>query len=181
MSWLFEDPTLLIAAGVLLEVLLAVALVKSGRAMLMLVMAGVLALMLGGVFIERMVVTEREQIEATLEGVSQALEANDVEGVLAWIDADALALRSEVRLTVPPAHISEVRLFDLQINVNHYVTPPTAQADFTGRIRGTYRGQGRASGDGMVLRRLTVDFRPQGDRWVITGYQDRGMLNRQER
>ena len=176
MSWLFEDPTLVIASGALIEALLVVALVKSGRAPLIFAMIGVLILALGGVFIEQVVVTEREQVEAALEGVSQALEANDVQGVLAWIDRDAVSLRAEVRDKVPQAHISEVRLFDLRINVNHYVTPPTAQADFTGRIRGTYRGEGRASGDGMVLRRLTVDFRQQGDRWVITGYQDRGML-----
>lgn len=180
MSWLFEDPTLLIASGALIEALLAVALVKSGRAVLLLVMVGVLALILGGVLVERLVVTEREQIEATLDGVSHELEANDVEGVLSWIDPQAQALRAEVRDKVPQARITEVRLFDLRINVNHYVTPPTAAAEFTGRIRGAYRGQAPASGEGMVLRRLTVDFRRQGDRWLITGYQDRGTLTRHE-
>ncbi|HJT30546.1 MAG TPA: hypothetical protein VJ783_00660 [Pirellulales bacterium] len=175
MSWLFEDPTMLIASGVLIEALLAVALVKSGRAALLLVMAGVLVLVLGGVFVERMVVTEREEIEATLDGVSQELEANNIEGVLSWIDPASGGMREDVRARVSQARISEVRVFDLNVSINHYVTPPTAQAYFTGRIRGRYRGEG-SSGEGMLLRRLTVDFRQAGDRWLITGYQDRRMI-----
>lgn len=179
MSWLFEDPTMLIASGVLIEALLAVALVKSGRAALLLAMAGVLVLVLGGVFVERMVVTEREQIEATLDGVSHELEANNIEGVLSWIDPASEGMREDVRARLSQARISEVRVFDLNVNINHYVTPPTAQADFTGRIRGRYRGEG-GGGDGMLLRRLTVDFRQAGDRWLITGYQDRGMITGHE-
>ena len=180
MSWLFEDPTMLIASGVLIEALLAVALVKSGRLVLLLAMAGVLALVLAGVFVERLVVTEREQIEATLDGVSRELEANNLEGVLSWIDPAADGMRQDVRARVSQARIREVRVFDLNIDINHYVTPPTAQAHFTGRIRGTYRGEAPASGEGMLLRRLTVDFRQAGDRWLITDYQDRGPITGHE-
>lgn len=176
MSWLFEDPTTLIAAGVLIEALLAVALVKSGRILLIAAMVGVLALVGLGVLVERLVVTEREQIEATLDGVTTALEANDVEGVLRFIDPAAAGMRSSVRSAVSEARITDARIYDLVAHVDHRTNPPTARADLTGRVKGRYRGEAPAGGEGLFLRRFTVDFRQEGDRWLMTDYQDRGPI-----
>lgn len=174
MSWLFEDPTTLIVAGVLIEALLAVALVKSGRGALIPAMVGVLAVVGLGVLVERLVVTEREQVEATLDGVAAALEHNDVEGVLRFIDAAAGDIRSYVKSILPQLRITDARIYDLIININHYSSPPSAQAEFTGRVKGNYRHEGPA--EGLYLRQFTVDFRQEGDRWLITAYHDRGPL-----
>ena len=176
MSWLFEDPTTLIVAGLLIEGLLVVALVKSGRGLLILAMVGVLILMGLGLLVERLVVTEREQIEATLDGVTTALEANDVEGVLRYIDPAASGMRSSVRAALAGAHITDARIYDLEVEMDHLSNPPTAQAEFTGRVKGNYRGEAPAGGEGILLRKFTVDFRREGDRWLITAYQDRGAI-----
>jgi hypothetical protein len=32
----------------------------------------------------------------------------------------------------------------------------------------------------MLLRKFTVDFRRQGDRWLMTNYEDRGAIGRRE-
>lgn len=177
MNWLFEDPTTLIVAGVLMEALLAVAVVKSGRGTLILPMIGVLVLVGLGVLVERLVVTEREQVETTLDGVCQALMANDVEGVLSYIDPQAGDIRSNVRSMLPQAHITDARLFDLIIDVNRHGHPPSAQAHFTGRVKGRFPRGGAGGGEGLLaLRRFTVDFRQEGDRWLISAYQDHGPI-----
>ena len=175
MSWLFEDPTTLLVAGLLIEALLVVALVKTGRAILVLAMVGVLAIMGLGLLVERLVVTDREQIEATLDGVASALEANDVEGVLRYIDPAASGMRANVRAALAGVHVTDARVYDLEVDVNHHAKPPTAQADFTGRVKGNYRGES-ADGEGMVLRKFTVDFRQQDGRWLMTAYEDRGAI-----
>jgi hypothetical protein len=174
-SWLFEDPTTLIVAGLLIEVLLGIALVKSGRGILVLPMIGVLALVGLGVLVERLVVTDRERIETALEGVCRSLTANDVEGVVNHIDPDAASLRSYVRSILPRAHITDARVYDLVIHVNRHASPPIAQANFTGRVKGHFQGDG-GGGEGPGLRRLTVDFRQEGENWLITGYEDHGTL-----
>ncbi|HEV3340328.1 MAG TPA: hypothetical protein VG125_08220 [Pirellulales bacterium] len=171
MSWLFEDPTTLIVAGALIEVLLAVALVKSGRAVLALPMIGVLALVGLGVLVERLVVTDGERVETALNGVCRALMANDVEDVLSYIDPEAGGIRSHVRSALPSAHITDARLYDLMIHVNDNTNPPSAQADFTGRVKGRFQGS-----EGLVLHKFTVDLRQEGERWLITGYEDHGSL-----
>jgi hypothetical protein len=172
-SWFFEDPSTFILAGLLIEALLVVALVKTGRGVLILAMVGVLALVGLGLLVEHLVVTDHEQIEATLDGVTSALEANDVEGVLSFIDPAAGAMRANVRMALAGAHITDARVYDLVVEVNRQANPPTAQADFTGRVKGNYRGES-ADGEGMLLRKFTVDFRLHGDRWLMTAYEDRG-------
>lgn len=175
MSWLFEDPTTLIVAGLLVEALLVVALMNSGQRAIAWAMAGVLVLMGLGVLIEHMVVTDREQIADTLAGVTTALEANDVEGVLRYIDPQAAAMRTSVRTALSNVRITDARVYDLEVEVNHKAQPPVAQAEFTGRVRGRYRGEA-ASGEGMLLRKFTVDFRRGGEGWLMTAYQDRGAI-----
>ncbi|HWB10576.1 MAG TPA: hypothetical protein VG826_15205 [Pirellulales bacterium] len=175
MSWLFEDPTTLIAAGLLIEVLLGVGLVKSGRGVLVLPMIGVLALVGLGVLVERLVVTDREQVETALDGVCRALMANDVEGVVSYIDPEAAVIRSHVRSLLPRAHVTDARLYDLDIRVNPRTSPPSAQANFTGRVKGNFQGEGGGS-EGLVLRKFTVDLRQEGEKWLITGYEDHGTL-----
>jgi hypothetical protein len=178
-SWLFEDPTTLIIAGLLIEVLLGIGLFKSGRGVLALPMIGVLVLVGLGVLVERLVVTDREQIETTFDGLCRALMANDVEGVLSYIDPEAGGIRSHVRSILPRAHITDARLYDLVIHVNHHTSPPSAQADFTGRVRGRFQGEG-GGGEGLVLRRFTVNLQQQGENWLITDYEDHGPLGRRD-
>jgi hypothetical protein len=177
LSWLFEDPTTLIVAGVLIEVLLAVVLYNTGRGAVVGAMVAVLVVVGLGVLIERIVVTDREQVADTLAGVASAAQANDVEEVLSFIDPASTGMRASVRMALGSARISEVRIYDLVVEVNEESNPPKAQAEFTGRVKGHYRGEA-GSGEGMLLRKFTVNFRRQGDRWLMTDYEDRGPLGR---
>lgn len=179
MSWLFEDPTTVIVAGVFLEVLLAVALFNTGRGAIAWAMAGVFVLVGVAMLVERVVVTEREQIADALAGVASALEANDVERVLSFIDPAASGMRGSVRTALANARIHEARVYDLVVELDGRSNPPTAQAEFTGRVKGSYRGE-TGGGEGMVLRKFTVDFRRQGDRWLMTNYEDRGTIGRRD-
>lgn len=176
MSWLFEDPTTLIVAGLLIEVLLGVALFKSGRAALVLVMLGVLVLVGSGVVIERLVVTDREEVEETFDGICRALMANDAKAVLSYIDPMAADIRSHIQSVLPQAQVTDARVYDLIVDVQRHVAPPRAQAHFVGRVKGRFRGAGQGGSEGLVLRRFTVDLRKQGDRWLVVTYEDHGTI-----
>jgi hypothetical protein len=179
MSWLTEDPTALVAAGVLIEALLVVALVKSGRGVLFAVMAAVLVVVLAGVLFERSVVTPREEVEATLEDARRAVERNDVESVLSHVDPAASALRGAVRQWLPRIQVQEAAIRDLRITVNEHTNPPTATAEFIGRVNGNFHETGYDHT--TVLRHFTVDFHKQGDHWLMTQYQDREPFGRNDR
>src|SRR4051794_28997970 len=85
MSYLVETPWPGLLLAGLIELALGFLLVRSGRAWVIVAMAGVLVAAIALVVIERLVVTDKEEIENSLETVAAALEAHDVPGVLATL------------------------------------------------------------------------------------------------
>lgn len=173
MSWLFEDPTTLIVAGVLIEGLLAVVFVNTRQLKVAAFMAGVLALVLVGLAVEQLVVTDYERIEAALDGTARSLRANDVAGVLARIDPQAAGMRQTVEATLSRARVKDAKVKDLTVRFHRLTSPPTAEAEFIGNVKGSFQG-GIDVGEGMVVRRFRVDFVRRGENWLMTGYEDLG-------
>ena len=73
MTFLFENPLRIIFIGIVIEVILGIVLLRTGRGALLWVMLGILALTLVWVGVERLVVTERERVEMTVDGISSAV------------------------------------------------------------------------------------------------------------
>ena len=78
MSIFLDSPWPAILFGIIGEAVLAVMLLRSGRGVLLGAMAGVLALSLAGVGVERLVVTDNKLIAAVIYDAAAALEANDL-------------------------------------------------------------------------------------------------------
>src|SRR5690348_14716258 len=107
MMWLLEDPTPTLTAVVLVEVLLTIALVKTGRGVLLWTIVGVA--LLGAVLLglEWFIVTDKETVEDTLSEAARALEANDSQALMDFIAPES-PMRREVaqemsRITVNKA------------------------------------------------------------------------------
>ena len=64
MTTLIEDPTPILVVGILIEAVLAIALLRTGRGVLLWAMLAVAGLTGLGLLLERWVVTERERVEA---------------------------------------------------------------------------------------------------------------------
>ena len=173
MNWLFEDPTLLIVSGVLIEALLAVVFVNTRQIKVAASMAGVLALVLAGLAVERIVVTDYEKIEAALDGAARSMRANNVAGVLDQIDPKAAGMRRTVEATLGRARVTDAKVKDLKVEFHRLTSPPTAEAEFIGNVKGSFHA-GVDVGEGMVIRRIRVDFIRRGERWLMTGYEDLG-------
>lgn len=173
MNWLFEDPTPLVVIGVLVEGLLAVVFVNTRQLRVAAVMAGVLVLLLAGLAVERLVVTDYEQIEAALDGTARSLRANDIPGVLARIDPQAAGMRQSAEAALNRARISDAKVKDLHVQFHRLTSPPTAEAEFIGNIKGSFES-GIDVGEGMVIRRFRIQFVRRGERWLMTAYEDLG-------
>ncbi len=168
MTWLVESPWPAVTLGVVLEVGLAIALVRTGRGILLGAMGGVLLLTAGLVALEWAVVTEKEQIEAVLYEVRTALEANDPPQVLALFTPDS-PRRAEVasvlrNYTVREAHIGRVE----QVVVNRLTQPVSARIYFVGRVSGR-DNRGTIPYENLI-RTFRLRLHRQGDRWLIHDY-----------
>jgi len=170
MAWLFEDPKLIVMAGVLVELLLGVALFQTRRGLLALVMIGVLLLVAGLLLVERLVVTDREQVADSLWHAVDAVKAGDLDAVRSAIAPDAAPkLWSDVRRTLERFEVIQLKLSGLEITVDRRASPPVARATF--RAIASARDRLGQSPYDHFMRRFTVDLRQQGGRWVIVDYE----------
>lgn len=168
MTALFENPLIAVALG---TVAITAALVvfsarRSSGALAGLIAAVLLTALL--ITVERLVVTEREEIEASLVSVMAAVEANDLAGVLSWIDPNAGQVIRDAQEAMPLVEIDRARAGGtLRIEFDDATAEPSARSEFQGVVSGTVRQGGMRIG---YFDRVVVDWARRGDRWLITGY-----------
>ncbi|HZZ73379.1 MAG TPA: hypothetical protein VFE24_14085 [Pirellulales bacterium] len=171
MDVFFENSWKFLILGGLIEIGLIALLVKSGRGMWIYVMAAVALLTGGLVCLERLVVTPREQVEKALYAAAAAVESNNLNAVLDTISPTAKEMRADLRARLPNYKIDRVSIkSDLAITVNDLTAPPTARAEFHVVVTGGDRAGNFHDMSYPIF--LTVYFERQGDRWLMSGYDE---------
>jgi hypothetical protein len=179
MTWFVESPWPSLALGIALEVALVIALLRTGRAILIAAMVAVLALTTGSIVLERAIVTPYEEVEDALDTVARALESNDTQAVLAAFSANCPRL-AEVstalaRFEVREAHVGG----DLEVRLNRLTHPPSATTYFTGRVQGKDK-RGVVPYEHMI-RKFKVTLHREGDRGLIADYSETDVGDRRRR
>ncbi len=168
MTTLLENPLPIVFFGIVAEAVLGAALVSTRRGILLLPMALVVVVVLAGVAVERWVVTERERVEATLDGVVAALESNDLDRVLRYVAPEAGYTRARARFALSMIEITDAKINNLQIIVNELTSPPTAEASFNGVVY--YRDRTGQIPYEYYSSPFTVELRKGEDCWLITNH-----------
>ena len=146
-----------------------------------LVIGVVLSAVLLGVFINTRriwslaaVVTEKEKIEALIQGTVRAIEANAVEAVWASIDPASEPLRAYARTILSRLKVRRAKVANLSIAVNRLTSPPSATVSGVGRIEAAdVRG---TTGQQNYVRPFTVRLSGRGSQWYIGSYEEFGRL-----
>ena len=109
MSWFTENPWPIVWFGVLAELVLIGVWRTTRQQRVFYVMGGVAALVVTCLIVEMLVVTEYEEIESTLHEAAEAIEAGDVEAVLAFLapPPEAENIRQIVRQYLPAYAVRE--------------------------------------------------------------------------
>ena len=165
---LLESPWPILFIGIGVEAVLAVFLLRTGRGWALWAMLGVGLLTLTGLGLERLVLTDREAVEDTLDACAAAVEANDLDRLLGHISPTAPKTQDDARFVLSRVDVRKARINNLEIKVNRLTSPPTAKAKFralgTGRDRKgefPYRG---------YTTKVVVNLRREGDHWRIADY-----------
>jgi hypothetical protein len=170
MTTLLENPWPVILFGIVAEAVLGIILWRTGRGRLLWAMAGVLIVVLAGVTLEWLVVTEREQVVATLEGAAKALGANDRRGVMAYVDPSASEIRELVDWGFKVADFTDAKITTLEIeNIDHQTSPPTARVHVKGIV--SFKDRRGESPYERYLADLTVQLHLTSGRWLITAVE----------
>lgn len=168
MAILFENPLWIIFFGVVIEAVLGLILLRTGRGVLLWIMTGVLVVTLGGLLVERLVVTERERVEMTLDGITAALEANDLNRVLSFVAPEASYTQQQARSALGLIEVQSAHIYNLDININQLTSPPTARASFFGHLY--FRDRRGQIPYNNYESNFIIDLKKIGEVWVVTGH-----------
>ncbi len=169
MTAILESPWPILFCGILLEAALAVALVRTGRAVLFGAMAIVLVLTLAGVGLEWLIVTEVEEVEMVLDATAAALEANDQQAALALCSPTADHTRNAAQRAFSYAEFKRVKISKLKITINRHTSPPTAKARFTAMVAARLSKESFDGGRRLIGFTLTLRREPDG--WRISDHE----------
>ncbi|MEM6330087.1 MAG: hypothetical protein AAF790_07555 [Planctomycetota bacterium] len=167
MQLLFESPAVICVAG-------AVALTMAGivyhatRTWASLAAVALVVLLTAlGLVIEHQVRTPREQVQAALLGLLEAIEADDVPGVLARLTPTAAEMRADAERLMPEFDIDRARSTG-EIEVELSPGPPeTATVAANVFVKARHRRSGMQGGD---FARVEFRLVREGGRWLVDGY-----------
>jgi hypothetical protein len=168
MSIFFESPMPAILIGICLEAVLGTVLLATRRGWLFAPIVAVLLLTLGGVWLERAVVTEQERVEITVDNLAAALTSNDLAKVQSFIAPSAHFTRQRAAWALGMITVTDTRIHNLKITINKLASPPTAEAKFDGVI--FFRGKMIDISHDRYPAEFTVEFEQDGDRWLVTDH-----------
>jgi hypothetical protein len=167
---LLEDPTPIILAGIAIEAVLGILLVRSGRGLFLIAMGVVALLTLAGLAIERFVVTDVEQVENVIEAGRVAVETNNPAAALALVAPEAREIRERVRDGFAQVVFTEVKVRALTVKVDRAARPMTAEVGFTALA--TFDGRHGNVPYRNFVAAVNAKLRRQGDRWLVTEVSD---------
>jgi len=168
MGWLLEDSTPVLFAGIVAELVLAIAFTQTRRGGMLAAMAGVLLLVGAVALIERCVVTDREAVEQTLHRAAAALVAGDLDRVYQYVAAEAQYTRQRAAWALDRVDFFAIKLRDMEVTINRLTNPPVAEA----RFRAVFRFRDKLDQFPYNSYELgfTVELEKAGDRWLVTDH-----------
>jgi len=183
MMILLESPWPWILFGIVVEAILGAVLVTYRRPAVLWGMLGVLVFTIAGVVVERLVVTERERVEAVMDGIVAALNANDLERLLnEYIAPDAHGTRGRAVWALNRVQIQRVNYHNLRVTINRLTSPITADAEFDGVVE--YRDRLGEFPYSYYAARFVVELELRNGRWLVTDhveYDIHGVQRQDER
>jgi hypothetical protein len=169
MTVFVENPVAIAVVGGLLACLAGIVFLARRTGAALLALAVVVAATLALLALERYLVSDREQVQKGVDGVLEAIESNDMAGVLAWVDPSAATIRADVQSLMSEIKVDKARsLGAVEPEINSSVSPPTGAVTLRVFLDGVHGSSGMRVG--YFNQRVDLRWVKRGDRWLIDGY-----------
>jgi hypothetical protein len=172
MTWLYEQPLIVVFLGVALILSLGAAWSASGRKELLYAVAAVLVLVIAGLIIERMVITDREAIRATLQQIARDLQTNNRRAVVRHVYSGAPQLKQKAEAELPNYEFTECRITKInKLDVDASAEPRSAIIEFNIIASGTFNHLDNVVTT-TVPRWIKLQMlREKDGRWTVESYE----------
>lgn len=168
MTSLFENPIPIIAVGAVLITLCGLFFLNT-RSLASLVALGVVCLVVLSLMVtERLVVTDREQVEQAVANIMLAIEQNDLPGTLALVDPAATRVRSDIEVMMPVANVEDTGFTSLEVELTGGADSGSAEARFQGRLDGVHKQSGHRI---FYFDVVKLYWTKTAGQWLLDDYQ----------
>ncbi len=170
MTWLDQNAIWLVLACVIAAAILVGGWLQTGRRALVAAAALPVLLALAVLLVQQLVVTDREQVEATLHEIAGHVRRNDLDAVLRYVDPQSPRVADQARAEFPRYEFDEVTIKrNLEIAVDRQHQPPKAVAEFNVTVvvsekSGAFQNQ-------RVPRFAVVTFLLRDGKWRVADYE----------
>lgn len=165
MNYLFESPVPYFAAGAIGLTIAVMVYLSAGTRGSQIAIGVVVLATLAGLLVERFVETPREEVADTLQRLLDAVESNDVPGVLSYLSPQAGDVRSDAETLMPRLDIERANSAgEVVVTLDDEDDPQRATVKFKGVIIATDISSGIRGGynDGV-----TVTMERTDGRWLV--------------
>ncbi len=171
MTWLMETPLPAILMGGLTTAILGSGWLRTGKQWLLYLMVAAILLTVGAVFLERAVVTDREQVTATLYEIAALVERNEIDEALKYACSGSPAARSTAKAELPFYEFHEVSIRrNLEVEVFPEHIPPKATAEFNVLV--VFSTKDHFITESRALRFVEVIFlQEENGEWRVSDYE----------
>jgi len=172
MTWLCEHPFTIVAVGVAILLGLGAAWSNTGRKELLFAMVAALVVLVAAIVTERLVVTDREAIELTLNQIARDVQSNNHYAVKRHIHPSAPELKKKAEAELPNYQFTECRVTKIhQIDVDTHAEPRSAMVELNIIVSGTFK-YGGFEGTGTYPRWVRLHMlRDKDGRWTVVEYE----------
>ncbi len=169
MSILVEYPVAIAVIGGIAATLALVVFLARRTSGAALALGGIIVATLLLLVVERLVVTDREQVESNVGGLLAAVEANDLPGVLSFIDPAGAGVRSDAQTLMSLVKVIKARAIGrLETRLDAVANPPAARVSLHGFLDGVHSSTGMHIG--YFNQQVDVDWVKRGERWLVDDY-----------
>jgi hypothetical protein len=173
MTWLFEQPLVIVVLGIVLLLGLGIAWSSTGRKELLYAAGLVLSLVVLGLVIERLVTTDAESIRQTLQEIAHDVKHNDHRSLVRHIADSAPEIRQRAEAEMPNYDFSECRVTRVhEIAVDGAANPKAAVVELNVVFSGDFRHEGLEVSDYTGARWVKLHLvQDKEGRWRIEDYE----------
>jgi hypothetical protein len=170
METMLENPWPAVMIGSLAVAILMGGWIQTGKQWLLALVTLPVLLTIGAVLMERLVVTDREAVRATLFEIAELVEQNRIEEALAYVHSSFTEVQQQARGELPAYDFLSVDIKrNLEIEVFPSLDPPEARAEFNVMV--VLNSRDGAFGEMRVPRYVEVTMRRENDgRWRVASY-----------
>jgi len=157
-----------------LPVILFGLFLRPKRRPILVAMLAVVVLVVVGVGVEGVIVTERERVERMVHDVVAAIESNEPKRVLEFISPSADQTRSFATSMLQKIRVVDVKIKIRAITIDRLSTPPSAEVQLDAVVLMEHPQSG-AQDPVRYVRSCTVKCMKEGKTWLVTDVTDAGL------